>query len=1306
MPLDEKKFSQFSQNSAKKVIKRAQIKENAKRNDGSRNKSCKAAAGHNTNGTESKETGTEVIVLKSILQNAVDTLHIKTKEICDKINKSYEPSISHETSEIKGQQRDLLRMSIRSDISSSKQRDTSVQDNTSGSTKKMFDKIIAEKFSNKHKVFFNGFPRYQGEEEVTRTSRSHIHTLDSELETHESIETDGGVFKHSYKLNETISTDSQKRRLDEIKNFLASPENVELLAKNDQIDYRCYHLDDDHDSNGCGDSIAAKDYSIVSLSGHNSRGVSNQSSHKENSSTSRYYSWKSSTPRSTTSAQPSPRTSVYCSCEGKHRPACVLHGTDLDIEDFYYRTSSSTSRSESTLPAICIPNSYIKKEDDLCTKSESTVKNKFENDLSEQFQTARAREREKIREEKPNTKDISKISRAKSIQLKRKEREGDSKNQKPEQHERTERQNYDDKRSEALIQRSRKSTSSRYRYAGERRKENGIRIKAECINEKNIRSDDAASPSGYTKTSNQQRICTGPTRTRSLSPVTRYSAWFKCTEYFKKELQSRETPHGTHGKNSSETLSTLQNMNINEGKPGKSKNDKKDKQYNEYVKKYETKEDKLLPTDELTLRLDTGTLGNQTNHDSSELIGYKSLVIKKPTRKPMNLPMTLTSPSSLMITKASSPKQSETSNACIECSNKPSDIQINETSRSYDYFETKTNEFTERVATVQDLNLAKIKSKECIEAKDETQITRTQQHLSVKEIFKSHIDQNNLDRTNNNGTANISPPMKDPLACIKNTLVFQNPSAKVEELEKLYGAITEVSCKGQHGNEVKIIKNAETKYEESQICNIDTSSYTSTTQYTDPTKIPIKSCTNIEDLPQCSKDNAENKENNMQTSLAHNQDTFDCNDEKNIDLKVQRSSVYCEQRSKQLLHFPPPPSMSFPTYEDEYYRLPSRDTSLAYYEPIPKTKSVNKRATLGDTSACLSPQFKKVVNLDHTGHDTSSEAFNSNHREIEQRNRLLAGDCSCSTCTSSRIPTGFQLTTSKCTDSFRTTCDSGFCSSYAHKESRVKDDSNSSISIYKDCVSNICLPPKQIHSSSAFNNCSATNSQTPIITCSMPEFHNLNYDFYLNTSYTRHKYPSKSGCVTSAHLRKIIKSLTPNKCTSRVTTSYESCLNSFETEQCAAPLTTESPQKQLQFEISYQGSCTKNRQKILAQSERTCESSICNEQSDRSTKRIFRATSSSKATTVLCDDIDFHAEPLCHPISTMSPGKKSFRKVYNSRERSTCMRTENFSSHNPLHLDDKIPAFTHCPCMYGIYKSMLEIYYKGEDKPPGNLYRQ
>uniref|UniRef100_A0A1B0B9T5 Uncharacterized protein n=1 Tax=Glossina palpalis gambiensis TaxID=67801 RepID=A0A1B0B9T5_9MUSC len=642
--------------------------------------------------------------------------------------------------------------------------------------------------------------------------------------------------------------------------------------------------------------------------------------------------------------------------------------------------------------------------------------------------------------------------------------------------------------------------------------------------------------------------------------------------------------------------------------------------------------------------------------------------------------------------------------------------------------EAKVDQFTERTTAVEGLNTTKIKPKECIRikeciAEDGTQITQIQRHLSVEEIFNPNIDRYNMESTNSNRTLSTSPSVPDPLVRLKNLLVaFQKQCVDVEGLQRLGATVVEALSKidlWRGGDKVKIMKTIETQCVESEIYEMNTLNYICTTRSTAPADITMHSRENIEDFPERSRDGIENREINTQTLSA------------------------ADSRKKQLPHFPPPPPITCSTCEDEHYRLPSCHTSLAYYGPTSKTSPASQRHTIdcstysrrcrskvSDTSASLSPENRNIMNSNIGNQGNVGLSFNSNYQKFQEKNPFLLrnqsicrrSDCSC---THSQGSLGLQsISPSKYSDSFGTLYGSSSCSCACEK-SHVKYDSKSSNSIYKDCTSNICTHMlQQSPASPDHNNCLVIDRQIPVTTCSMPQFSNLNNDDFANKSCNcapnmlqcQCSAPSNdASCPHSASekpfseatpLRGILECPTSEDCKSRVK-SCEDCLlrdsNYFEAEQCTT-VTNEGPQKKVQAGISYKDACVKDRQKILEQGDGNVESILYKDQDGRPINRVFRTTMSESAVRKplnFCKGADLHASKatLQSVSSQCSATKKSPRKS------STCLCSKNLHPCSNTRLDDHVPPFTHCPCMYDAYISMLEVYRKDKGNPV-NLYRQ
>uniref|UniRef100_A0A1B0C780 Uncharacterized protein n=1 Tax=Glossina palpalis gambiensis TaxID=67801 RepID=A0A1B0C780_9MUSC len=397
--------------------------------------------------------------------------------------------------------------------------------------------------------------------------------------------------------------------------------------------------------------------------------------------------------------------------------------------------------------------------------------------------------------------------------------------------------------------------------------------------------------------------------------------------------------------------------------------------------------------------------------------------------------------------------------------------------------ESKVDQVIGRTTALEDLNTTKIRSKECIRikeciAEDGTQITQIVRHLSIEEIFNPNNDQDNMESNNNNVTPTTSPSVQDLVAHLKNFLAaFQKQCVDVQCLQRLGATLVEALskidlCKG--GDKVKIMKTIETQYIESEI--YDVPNCMSTIPHAASTQITMENHQNVEHFPQCSRGNRENREVNLQTLSVHDENKFvDCCCEQDYsEDKAYDNRRAVDQRKKQLPHFPPPPPMTYTTYENEHYRLPSCDISSAYYEPIPKTSPASQRHTIdcsaysrrcrskvNDISASLSPEDRNIMSLDIGNRGNTDMSSNSNYQRFQQKNRFLPrkqsilrrNDCSC---TRSQSSSGLQSTSSsKYTDSFGALDGIGACSC-AGEKSHVTHDSKSSNSIYKDCTSNIC----------------------------------------------------------------------------------------------------------------------------------------------------------------------------------------------------------------------------------------------------------
>uniref|UniRef100_A0A1A9ZYV4 Uncharacterized protein n=1 Tax=Glossina pallidipes TaxID=7398 RepID=A0A1A9ZYV4_GLOPL len=1487
--LIKKKYPQFSPRGDKKPIKRQETEEEIKRDGKSANSACKAEKSTNETSTE---TETEV-QLNDIIKEAVDTWVLKKKkseQIRDSVDKaceqlcSLEHSISNEIEKLKKRRR-VLRIGITSGLRLQERKNTSMQQNADSNAKwdyptKTLDEII-EKFSNKHK-FACSSPRCRDEEIMA--SRPCVRSVGSQINSSKSIETDRGALgdhkslnkltekgykdsKRSCELDEKTATDlkrdSQQKRLSDIKNFLTSPENMDLKGKNDQMINICYHAAGGNgfynNSVSTPNNYRSKYYN--SSSGYDNNGVFNQSCYRENCFSANGYEYNCthnesyrnypliSTQRdatTNTSARYTPRVNSFRTCRRICPPSCARQRTDLDTENFCYRTGSSPSRARSSSPSSKrVSNSFNKEENDLCTKYESVIKSKLQKDLREQFQKARERARAKVRG-KHQTKDISEANCEEYVFFKKKEWGEYCKKQERERDKRESK--CCNESAEALMQKLPQASCS-----------NLNELLEDCINERSAKREQPTSSSPCPKVRSQCELTftKHKPRTRSLSPTETCSPSCLCPEYFMDDTQCCKIPlpcdKGIEPEYSFETLCMLKKMKITEYRPSKNKNNGKDKQYNDYINKYKKEQEKESLREQPCLSPKRNTLESTPKYTLCESPAYQSPVKSPPdsrrtsTRRSRNCespqpvstpspvptpaptpssaptplirttppasspvptyvsdpiptpiptpipspfltpirtpikhfahgepspqrikkrttpPVTASSPS-LVVSAITSPKQRENFVA-------PSYHHTNSVDKDTG---TKVDQFTERTTAVEDLNTSKIKSKECIKIKecigqDGTQITQIQRHLSVEEIFSPNIDRDNMESRNSKGTSNTSPSVHDPLAHLKNILAaFQKQCVDVEALQRLGATVIEALSKvdlrkGGDGDKVKIMKTIETQYVESEIYEMNTPNCTSTSRSAAPTEITMDSRQDIEEFPQCSRGDVEDRELNMQTLSAHDENKFvDCCFEQECsEGKTYDDWEAVDHRKKQLAHFPPPPPITCSTYEDEHYRLPSCSTSLAYYEPTPKTSPASQRHTIDcstyshrcrsrvtDTSASLSPQDRNIMNLHIGNHGNADMSFNSNYQSFQQKNRFVPrkqsicrrNDCPC---TQSHGSLGLQPTSSKHSDSFGTTYGTTSCCCACEK-SHLKHDPKSSNSIYKDCTSNCTL--QQRPASAANNNCLVIDRQIPITTCSMPQFSNANNDDFLNMTCGR-KHAATSQCVTkvdsqdacvnlrsrplnllqckcsvpshdsscshsasektsSTPLRGILKFPTPDDCKSRLKSDEDCSLrnsNYFEAEQCII-VTNDGPQKKVQAGVSYKDACVNDRQKILEPADRNAESIPYKDQNGRPTKRVFRTTMSESVVRNplnFCKDADLHASnTICQSVpSRCSAAKKSHRKS------STCLRSKNLCPHNYTRLDDQVPPFTHCPCMYDAYISMLEIYYKGKGKPV-NLYRQ
>uniref|UniRef100_A0A1B0ABU0 Uncharacterized protein n=1 Tax=Glossina pallidipes TaxID=7398 RepID=A0A1B0ABU0_GLOPL len=1354
-------------------MKRRETEEEIKRDGKSTNRSCKAEK--RANGS-SAETATEV-QLTHILKEAVNTWILKKKksqQICDSVDRAFqqlcslENSINNEIQKLK-QQRRVLRMGITSGLRLTERKNTSVQQNADSSAKstkakstRTLDGIIVEKFSNKHK-FACSSPRCRGEEFMTSTPC--LPTACSPINSSKPIETDRGALgdhkslnkltgkrykgpKRSYELAEKTSTDlkrdSREKRLSNIKNFLTSPENMDLKGKNDQIINICYHA-------ACGNGFYNNSVSTPNnyrseyynaLSGYDNNGVFNRSCYRQENCVSsdgygyncthnesyRKYPLRSAQRDATTNTcvRYTPRVNTCRTCRIRCPPSCARRRTDLDTENFCYRTGSSPCRPRSSSASSKrVSNSSKKKEDNLCTKYENAIKSKLQKDLREHFQEARGRARAKVRE-KPQTKDISEANCEEYVFFKKKKWGDYCKNQEREC----------DKIEDKCSDESAETSCSDLSELLDRCADEGIRwrkgTKTDCINEKSAKREEPTSSSPCTKVRSQSRICEftftkRKPRTCSVSPIQTCSPCCWCSEHFMDETQCCNIPltcdKRPKSEYSFETLCMLKKMKITEYKPSKPKNNGKDKQYNDYVNKYQKEQEKESLKEQPSSSPKRSTPGYQSPMksapESKRTSTRRSRNGESPIHTPAPTPSSIPTPSPIptppIRTPAPTPPSVPTPPIQNFVAPETSYHSINSVGKD---IETKVDQVPERTTTVDDLNTTKIKSKECISikeciAEDGTQITQIERHLSVEEIFNSNIDQDNVESNNNNETRNTSPSVQDLLVCLKNFLAaFQKQWADVQGLQRLGATVVEALsridiCNG--GDKVKIMKTIETQCVESEI--YDVPDCTSIIPYAISTEVTMRSRQNIEDFPQCSRRDIENREVNLQTLSPHDEKKLvdcGCQQECSDDIMYDKWRAV-DQRKKQLprSHFPRPPPVTC-------------STSLAYYESTPKTSPASQRHTIDcstysrrsrskvtDTSASLSPEDRNMMmSLDIGNHGNAGMFSNSNYKRLQPPKYLICRRSDCP-CTQSQVSSGLQSTSlSKYSDSFGPLY-AGSSSSCAFEEPHVKCDSKSSNSIYKDCTRNIRSHTLQQRPAfPARNNCSVIDRQIPITTCSIPQFSNLDSHDFLNMACAR-KHPSTSQCVTNiqspsrlpnllqcqcsasrhgdpcshsaskktsseaAPLRGILKCPTPADCKSRAI-SYEDCLSRnsdyFEAEQCTT-VTNEGPSNKVQVGISYKDAGVRDRQNILEQADRNAESILYKDQNGRPTKRVFRTTKSESAVRKplnFCQDVNFHAS------------------------NSTCR------------LDDQVPPFTHCPCMYGAYKSMLDIYYKGKGKPLNN----
>uniref|UniRef100_A0A1A9VP86 Uncharacterized protein n=1 Tax=Glossina austeni TaxID=7395 RepID=A0A1A9VP86_GLOAU len=1359
--LIKKKFPQLRSRRPKKLMKRRETEEDIKRDGKSTNRARRAEKRANES---SAEAATEV-QLNNIIKEAVNTWILKKKknqEICDSVVKAFqqlcslEHSISNEIEKLK-QQRRLLRMGITSGLRLPERENTSVQQNADSSAKcdystKTLDEIIVEKCSNKHK-FARSSSRCRGEKFMTSS------TPCVPINSSKSLETDRGALgdhkslnkliekgykdsNHSHELAEKTSTDlkrdSQEKRLSNIKNFLTSPENMDLKGKNDQIINMCYHA-------GCGNGFYNNSVSTPNtyrseyynaLSGYDNNGVFNRSCYQENCFSSNGYGYNCthnetyrkypliSTQRNATTntcARYTPRVNSFRTCRIRCPPTCARQRTDLDTENFCHRSGSSPCRPRSCSPrSKSVSNSSKKKENDLCTKYENAIKSKLKKDLREHFQEARGGARAKVRE-KHQTKDISEANCEEYVFFKKKKWGECCKNQ--------ERERDKMESAEALIQKLPQASCSNLSELLDCCAEEGLKwgegTKTDCINEKSAKWEEPTSSSRCTKVRSQRRICEftftkRKPRTRSVGPIQTCCSCCWCPECVMDETQCCKIPltcgERPEPEYSFETLCMLKKMKITEYKPSKPKNNGKDK-------------DSLREQPSLSPK--RNTLESAPNHNLSESPGYQSPVKSAAESKrtstrqsrngespipytPAPIPSAVPTPSPVPTPpiRTPTPIPSPVPTPSIRTPTPAaSPVPI-----SPIHSETKVDQVPERTTSVEDLNTTKIRSKECIRikeciAEDGTQITQIERHLSVEEIFNSNLDQHNVETNNRNGIPNISPSVQDLLACLKNFLpAFQKQCVDVEGLQRLGAAVVEALSKidlRSGGDKVKIMKTIETQYVESEIC--DVSDWTSTIPYAGSREITMQCRQNLEDFPQWSRGDIENREVDLQTLSAHDENKFvvDCSCEQEYsEDKIYDKWRAVDQREYQLPHphFPPTP----PTYEDEHYRLPSSGTSLRYYEQASKTSPASQRHTIDcsnysrrcrskvtDTSASLSPEDGNIMSLDIGNHGNAGMSFNSNCQSFQQKNRFLPrkqptsrrSDCPC---TQNQGSSGLRsISSSKYSDSFDPlyACSSSSCAS---REPHVKlSDSKSSNNIYNDCTGNIhshTLQQTSTHASPAPNNYLVIDRQIPITTCSMSQFSNRNMA-------CDRKHPSTSQCVTNVHsrnylpnllqcqcsaphhgspcahsaskqtyteatpLRGILKCSTPDDRKSCIR-SYDDCLSGnldyFEAEQCTT-VTNEGPPNKVQLGISYKDASVRDRSKILEPADWNAESILYKDQNGRPIKRIFRTTMSESAVRKplnFCEDADFHA------------------------------------SHPTCRLDDQIPPFTHCPCMYDAYTMM------------------
>ncbi|KAI9576130.1 hypothetical protein GQX74_014613 [Glossina fuscipes] len=955
--LIKKKFARFSPSVAEKLIKRQETQEEIKRDGKSTNGACKAEKNADETGTETEAE----VQLNNIIKEAVNTWVLKKKksqQICDSVEKAYqqlcslEHAINNEIEKLK-QQRRVLRMGITSGLRLPERKNTYVQQNEDSSGKcdysaKTLDEIIVEKFSNKHK-FSCTSPHCQSEKIIA--SRPCTRTVSSQINSSKSIKTDRGALgdhkslnkligkdykdsKRSYELAEETSTDlkrnSQEKRLSNIKNFLTSPENMDLKDKKDQIVNICYGA---AGGNGFYNNSISKPNNYTSKyynasSRYDNNGVYNQSCYHENCFSSNGYGYtylrdhfQEARGRARAKVKGKHQTkdisdasceeyvffkkkecSEYCKDQERERDKMERKFCDESAEAFNQKLPQASCSNLSELldrcaeegikwggrtKRDCINEKSAKREES--TSSSSCTKVRSRRRICEITFTKR----------KPRTRSLSPIQTCTSCCLcpeyfmdetqcceiplschKRPEPEysfetlcmlkkmkiTEYKPSKPKNNGKDKQyNNYINKYEKEQEQESLRKQPS----LSPKRNTLETTPNYNLLESPGYQSPVKSPPESKRISTRRSRNGESPIRTPAPTPSPVFTPPIRTPAPTPSPVPTPpiRTP--------APTPPPVPTAPIRTPAPAPS---------SVFTPPIHTPTPAASPVPTAIFEpIPAHTSVSKPTPIPTPIPSPFLTPISTPIRRsvyeepsPQRIEKLATPPTLSVIPAIASPKQPENFVA--------SETSYHSTNSDDKDTESKVDQVAGRTTALEDLNTTKIRSKECIRikeciAEDGTQITQIVRHLSIEEIFNPNNDQDNMESNNNNGTPTTSSSVQDLVAHLKNFLAaFQKQCVDVQCLQRLGATLVEALskidlCKG--GDKVKIMKTIETQYIESEI--YDVPNCMSTIPYAASTEITMENHQNVEDFPQCSRGDRENREVNLQTLSVHDENKFvDC----------------------------------------------------------------------------------------------------------------------------------------------------------------------------------------------------------------------------------------------------------------------------------------------------------------------------------------------------------------------------------------------------------------------------------------------